>query len=136
MQELLVNFCTKNTTSFDSVVLNGMPIELVTSSKILGLNRSDLKWNCHIDSLIKKAKKRLYSLSQLKRSGLGTRELVQFFCTCIRPITEYACPVFHDSLALLSFQKGSTKAGLQKRAMRIIFPFRSDNESLVTLNQA
>ena len=113
-----------------------MPIELVTSAKILGLNLSDLKWNCHIDSLIKKAKKRLYSLSQLKRSGLGTRELVQFFCTCIRPITEYACPVFQDSLARLSFQKGSTKAGLQKRAMRIIFPFRSDNESLVTLNQA
>ena len=104
MQELLVNFYTKHTTSFDSVVLNGMPIELVTSAKILGLNRSDLKWNCHIDSLIKRAKKRLYSLSQLKRSGLGTRELVQFFCTCIRPITEYACPVFHDSLACLSFQ--------------------------------
>ena len=38
----------------------------------------------------------MYSLSQLKRSGLGTRELVQFFCTCIRPITEYVCPVFHD----------------------------------------
>ena len=29
-----------------------------------------------------------YSLSQLKRSGLGIRELVQFFCTCIRPITQ------------------------------------------------
>ena len=77
-----------------------MPIELVASPKILGLNvSSDLKWNCHIDSIIKKAKKYLYSLSQLKRSGLGTRERVQFFSTCIRPITEYACPVFHDSLS-------------------------------------
>ena len=66
--------------------------QLVTSAKILGLNvSSDLKER-------KKAKKRLCSLSQLKRSGLGTRELVQFFCTCIRPITEYACPVFHGSL--------------------------------------
>ena len=75
-----------------------MPIELFTSAKIQGLNvSSDLKWNCHIDSIVKKAKKRLYSLSQLKCSGLGTRELVQFFWTCIRPITEYACPVFHDS---------------------------------------
>ena len=94
-KELLRNFNTNNPTSFDPVVVNGMPIDLVTSAKILGLNISnDLKWNCHIDSVIKKAKKRLYSLSQLKRSGLGTRELVQFFCTCIRPITEYACPVF------------------------------------------
>ena len=73
---------------FDSVVLNGMPSELVNSAKIVSLNVcSDLKWNCDIDSLIKKAKKRLYSLSQLKRSGLGTRQLVQLFCTCVRPIT-------------------------------------------------
>ena len=93
-KELLINFNTNNPTSFDPVVVNGMPTDLVTSAKILGLNISnDLKWNCHIDSIIKKAKKRLYRLSQLKRSGLGTRELVQFFCTCIRPITECACPV-------------------------------------------
>ena len=84
---------TKNTTSFDPVVVNGMPIGLVASAKILGLTvSSDLKWNSPIDPIVKKAKKRLYSLSQLKRSGPGTRELVQFFCTCIRPITEYAYP--------------------------------------------
>ena len=128
-KELRINFGSKNTTSFDSVVVNGMPIELVTSAKILGLNvSSDLKWNRHIDSIIKKAKKRLYSLSQLKRSGLGIRELIQFYSTCIRPITEYACPVFHDGLpAYLSDEL----EGVQKRAMRIIFPFRSYNESLV-----
>ena len=101
----------------------------VTSAKILGVNVSSyLKWNCHIDSIIKKAKKRLYSLSQLKRSGQGTRELVHFFCTCIRPITEYAGPVFQDSLpAYLS----NELEGVQKRAMRIIFPFCSYKESLV-----
>ena len=65
-KELRINFSTKNTTSFDSVVVNGMPIELVASAKILGLNVcGDLKWNCQIDSIIKKAKKRPYSLSQL-----------------------------------------------------------------------
>ena len=81
-KELYINFSTKNTTYFDSVVVNGMPIGLVASVKTLGLNvASDLKWNSRIDSVIKKAKKRLYSLSQLKPSGLGTCELVQFFCT-------------------------------------------------------
>ena len=94
-KELRINFSTKNTTSFDPVVVNDMPIELVATAKILGLNvSSDLKWNSHIDSIIKKAQKRLYSLSQLKRSGLGTRGLVQLFFTCIRPVTEYTCPVF------------------------------------------
>ena len=53
-KELLINFNTKNPTSFDPVVVNGMPIDLVTSAKILGLNISnDLKWNCHIDSISK-----------------------------------------------------------------------------------
>ena len=62
-------------TSFDPVVVNGMRIDLVNSAKILGLNISnDLKWNCHIDFIIKRAKKRLHGLSQLKRSGLGPRE--------------------------------------------------------------
>ena len=57
-------------------LVNGMSIDLVTSAEILGLNISNyLKWNCHIDSIIKEAKEHLYSLSQLKRSGLGTREL-------------------------------------------------------------
>ena len=101
-----------------------MPIELVTSAKILGLNRSDLKWNYHIDSLIKKAKKRLYSLSQLKRSGLGTRELVQFFCTCIRPVTEYVCPVFHDSLSrVFPMNLREYKRGLIKTGYAHYFPF-------------
>ena len=41
------------------------------SAKTLGLNISyDLKWNCHIDSINKNAKKHLYSLSQLIRFGL------------------------------------------------------------------
>ena len=114
-KELLINCNTKNPTSFDPVVVNGMPIDLVTSAKILGLNiSSDLKWKCHIDFIIKKAKKRLYGLSQLKRYGLGSRDLVQFFRTCIRPITEYACLVFHDGLSVyLSNELEGAKAGYE-----------------------
>ena len=49
-KKLRTNFSTNNTTSFDSVVVNGMLIELVASAKTLGLNVSrDLKWNSHID---------------------------------------------------------------------------------------
>ncbi|XP_068739340.1 uncharacterized protein [Montipora capricornis] len=128
-KELLINLNTKNPTSFDPVVVNGMPIDLVTSAKILGLNISnDLKWNCHIDFIIKKAKKSLYALSQLKRSGLGPRGLVQFFRTCICLITEYACPVFHDGLPVYL---SNELEGVQKQAMCIIFPLCSYNEALV-----
>lgn len=127
-KELRICFSTKNNPTLDPIVINDQPIEVVTVAKILGLNVScNLKWNGHIDSVIKKARKRLYSLSQLKRSGLGTTELIQFYCTCIRPIAEYACPVFHDSIPAYLVD---VLEGVQKRAMRIIFPFRSYNEAL------
>ena len=37
-KELRINLSTKNTTSFNPVVANGMPIELVATAKTLGLN--------------------------------------------------------------------------------------------------
>ena len=89
-----------NTTSdFDPIVLNGKPLEIVTSAKLLGLNlTSDLKWNTHISELIRKASHRLYFLRQLKRCRVAPKELTVFYTTCIRPILEYACPVFHRAL--------------------------------------
>ena len=69
------------------------------SAKILGLTLpDDLKWNEHVPQIVRKARKRLYCLAQVKRSNVGTQELLQFYITCIRPITEYACPAFHNSL--------------------------------------
>ena len=117
------NFNSKNPTSFNPVVVDGMPTDLVNSAKIQGLNISnDLKWNCLVDFIIKKAKKRLYGLSQLKHSGLGSCDLVQFFCTCICRIAEYTCPVFHDGLPVYLSNELEC---VQKRAMHIIFPFCS-----------
>ena len=59
---------------------------------------------------------------------IGVIALVHFFCTCIRLITEYACPVFHDSPPVYL---SNELEGVQKRAMRIIFAFSPYNESLV-----
>ena len=68
-----------------------------------------MKWNFNVESL-----KKLISvcfISAYKRHGLGTRALVQFFCTFVRPMTDCARRVFHDSLpAYLSNELlGSTK---------------------------
>ena len=80
-------------------------IDVVPKAKVLGLTlSSNLKWNNHVDEIMKKSRKRLYCLSQLKRSGLKPPELIQFYRTCIRPITEYASPVFHDCLPAGSYK--------------------------------
>ncbi|PFX19098.1 hypothetical protein AWC38_SpisGene16507, partial [Stylophora pistillata] len=98
-KEIRISLSTKETLDLDPIVTNHKHIDIVSQAKMVCVNvLSDLKWNHHIAEVVKKARKRLFCLSQLKRSGLGSDELVQFYRSCIRPITEYTCRVFHDSL--------------------------------------
>ena len=95
-----------------------MNIEVVPSAKLLGVMISnDLKWNMHVEMICKKVVARLYFLRQLKHAKVPTNDLLAFYTTCIRPVAEYACPVFHTALPqYLSDQLER----LQKRALRII----------------
>ena len=121
-KEMRISF-RKTDPSFDPVVINDKSIELVESVKILGLNISnDLKWKIHIFEIARKVSSRLYFLKQLKRAGLEVHELRLFYLTCVRPLTEYACPVFHNSLP--TYLSDDLEI-LQKRALRIIFPHLS-----------
>ena len=128
-KEMRICFSTNGTPNFNPIVINDKQIDVVWHAKILAVNiSSDLKWNHHISEVVKKARKRLFCRSQLKRAGLGPNELVQFYWTCIRPITEYACPLFHDGLPVYLSHK---LEAVQKRAMRIIFPCFMYDEALV-----
>ena len=74
-------------------------IEVVSSAKLLGVVVSDnLRRNAHVESICKKAAKRLYFLKQLKRAKVPPKDMLLFYTTCIRRVLEYACPVFHHSL--------------------------------------
>ena len=90
--------------------------------------RSDLKWNDHVESVLKKSSKRLYFLRQLKRARVSEKEMILFFCTCVRPILEYASPVFHYSLP--SYLSNDIER-IQRRALKIIYPNLSYQEALV-----
>ena len=80
---------SKLTIHFEPIKIHNNPLELVKCVKILGLTVSNvLKWNEHVQQITKKARKRLYCLTQLKRGNVGTKELLQFYIKCIRPITE------------------------------------------------
>lgn len=59
---------TKETLDLCPILINDKQIDIVSYAKILGVNvSSDLKWNHHISEAVKKARKRLFCLSQLKR---------------------------------------------------------------------
>ena len=97
-KELSIRFSNSN-TGFDPTIITNKELEVVGNVNDLGLHISrDLKWNTHTSVILKKSNKRLYFPSQLKRPNVGRKELVSFYRTCIRPVTEYACQVFHDSL--------------------------------------
>ena len=84
-------FGRNGTPDLKLTVINDTQIDVLSLAKILGLNiSSDRKWNHRIVGVDQKARERLFCLSQLKRAGLGPNELIQFYPTYTRPITEYA----------------------------------------------
>ena len=116
-KELTISF-TKSEKPLEPITINNTNIEVVPSAKLLGVMMSnDLKWNAHVEMICKKVAARLYFRRQLKRAKVPTNDLLSFYTTCIRPVAEYACPVFHTALPqYLSDQLER----LQKRALRII----------------
>ena len=97
-KELLFQF-KRVRSPFPSVFLSSGILELVGRAKDLGLIISiDLKWTKHVAEIIKKAKKRKYFVIQLKRAKVPTKEIINFYCTCVRPVLECSSEVFHFAL--------------------------------------
>ena len=95
-KELQINFFKQ------PVSLGRLEVQQVTSvltAKLLGVTLSaDLKWNYHVESIVKKASKRIYFLTVLKRFGAAHEHLIHVYKTLVRPITEYACQCWHPGL--------------------------------------
>jgi len=83
--------------STNVLCLNDSRVERVYSFKLLGIMiEYDLKWSAHADLICAKASSRLYFLKILKRSLLSTDDLLYFYMSAVRPLLEYACPVWHS----------------------------------------
>ena len=92
--------------------------ERVNVFKLVGVHiNQSLKWDDHVSAICNKAASR-YFLKQLKRSSVDPDDLYHFYTTVIRPILEYACPVWHSSLTV---EHSNRIEAIQKRAFRIIF---------------
>ena len=64
----------------------------------------------------------------LKRANVPLSDIVNFYCTVIRPVLEYCAPVFHH--ALPQYLSDDIER-VQKRALSIICPYASYSECLV-----
>ena len=118
-KEIIINFLQYRLPFQDTLYVGGNTIERVSSYKLLGVYlQSDLSWNLHCRYVTKKATKRLYILHILWRVRIGYQQLVTVYCSLIRPILEYATPVWP---AIPDCLKAEVER-VQKRALKIIEP--------------
>ena len=80
--------------------------------KLLGVTfQKNLKWNAHIEDITRKANKRLYHLRECRKSHLPTEVGITTYQSKIRPILEYASPLWaglpnylHDEIERVQFR--------------------------------
>ena len=83
------------TSGIQSITIGEQVLERVEHAKMLGVTISNnLTWSKHVDNIVSKAGKSVYMLYQLKRAGISQNDLVKSYVSIIRPVLEYACPVW------------------------------------------
>ncbi|KAK3558694.1 hypothetical protein QTP86_024504, partial [Hemibagrus guttatus] len=84
--EMIVDF-RRNTPALPPLTIMNSTVPTVESFRFLGTTISqDLKWDTHIDSIIKKAQQRLYFLRQLRKFNLPQELLTQFYSVFIESV--------------------------------------------------
>ena len=109
--------------------MSGSIIEQVPSYKLLGVHLSH-KLSCMVYSLrlyCEKCTQASLRFVVLVKSGLPPADLIQVYCSLVRPILEYASPVW----AALPNCLVQLVESVQKSALRIIFPDCSYESTLV-----
>ena len=92
-------------------------VETVKSHKLLGVwHQNNLKWNFHVEIIVKKANKCLYSLRECRRANLPLEVGITCYDPRIRPILEYAAPIWSGLPQYLIDEIES----IQNRRMKIL----------------
>ena len=126
-KEMVISF-KKQPVNIPPMTLNDSIIDRITTFRLLGvLLNNTLSWEDNTNHLVSKCAPRLYYLKQLKRSGMKEPDLLIYYKAIVRPVMEYACPVWHPGL---TNAQSDTIEATQKRALRIILPSLSYREAL------
>ena len=80
-----------------------------------------------MDYIISKASKRIFVLYQLVRSGLCVDDVIAVYCSLVRSILEYACPVWHCGFTKCQSDEIES---VQRRCLKILFPDLSYKDAL------
>ena len=118
-KEMLISF-SKSQADVPHISIDGSLLERVESVTLLGVQISnDLSWEKHVSFIVKKAQSRLFSLNMLRRAKVSSKDIMDIFCSKVRPVLEYASPLWHPGLTQ---EQSDDIENLQKRACKIAFP--------------
>ena len=111
------NFSKRNSPP-ENLILNNNFLPSLSKIKLLGvIITDDLKWSENTMHICDKVNRKLFILCLLKQFGFSKDELIIAWTTIIRPITEYAAPLWHSGLTETDCKKIEK---LQKKALGII----------------
>ena len=100
------------------LTINGSPVDIVDSFKFLGVHiTNSLTWSLNSKGILKKAQQRLYFLRRLRRFGLSTKALVNFYRCTIESVLTGCITVWFGNVTV---QDSKQLQRIVKRAAKII----------------
>ena len=97
-KEVIVDYRKSRKTEHAPLLIHGEEVDHVNNIKFLGIHiSSDLTWSLNTSHLVMKAQQRLFFLRKLKRAGLSSRLLVNFYRSTIESILCLSVTVWYGS---------------------------------------
>ena len=95
-------------------------IERVNTFRLLGVHIDEhLNFHHHVNDIVERSHTKYHALQLLKRYGVSTSGLCQYYSSIIRTLLSYACQAWFPSLTDYDIKK---LEGIQRRCLKAIFP--------------
>ena len=92
-KEMLINFMSNHNFIVNHIVIGSNTIERVMAYKLLGVYVSnDPKWNHHVEVIVQKGNRSLYSLRVLKQCGAPPASLAKVLYNYCSSCSRICCP--------------------------------------------
>ena len=109
------------------LVMDSVNTERVSSYKLLGVwHQGNLKWNRHVEEMVKKANKHIFSLRECRTAKLPQEVGLTCYLTEIRSVLEYGAAIWGGLPEYLADEIEST----QDRCLKILGISRDNLKSL------
>ncbi|KAJ8364341.1 hypothetical protein SKAU_G00131720 [Synaphobranchus kaupii] len=90
-------------------------LEVCDTVKVLGVTiQSNSQWDSQVDHMLTAANRKVFVLRRLKKFGVRDPKLVSIYTGYVRPVLEYAVPVWHSSLTTAQAERLESINGLVK----------------------